>query len=106
MYILTLGLSILSVVVDGKEIQAGESLELLGVKFDRRFTTAPHVEHLVKATKQRAALISRLAHHLPRGAYLRQLAKGLVFGKINHALAVLVTPRLSDTPTMGGLRAM
>jgi hypothetical protein len=94
----------LSVVVDSKEIKAGESLELLGVKFDRRFTTAPHEEHLVKATKQRAALLSRLAHHLPRGAYLRQLAKGLVFGKINHAL--LATPRLSDNPTMGGLRAM
>jgi hypothetical protein len=96
----------LSVVVDGKTIQAGDTLELLGVRFDRRFTTAPHIEHLAAAAKQRAAMISRLAHHVPRGQYLRQLAHGLVFGKLNHALAVAVTPRLTEeTPTVGGLRA-
>jgi hypothetical protein len=76
------------------------------VKFDRRFTTAPQVEHLATAAKQRAAMVTRLAHHLPRGAYLKQLAHGLVFGKIGHALAATVTPRLSEeTPTLGGLKA-
>lgn len=97
----------LTVNVDGKEIKSAETLELLGVRFDRRFSAAPHVEHLARATTQRATMISRLANHLPRGAYLRQLAHGLVFGKISHALAVAATPRLAeDTPTVGGLRAV
>jgi hypothetical protein len=86
----------LTVNVDGKTITSSETLELLGVKFDRRFTTAPQVEHLATAAKQRAAMVTRLAHHLPRGAYLKQLAHGLVFGKIGHALAATVTPRLSE----------
>jgi hypothetical protein len=94
----------LVVNVDGKDITSSESLELLGVRFDRSFTTRPHIDHLVKATRQRAALIARLSHHLPRGAYLRQLAHGLVFGKLGHALAVAVTPRLTEeTPRVGDL---
>jgi hypothetical protein len=88
----------LVVNVNGKEIRAAETLELLGVRFDRRFATMPHLLHLAKATTQRAAMITRLACHLPRGEYLRQLAQGLVFGKIGHALAVTATPRLTQRP--------
>jgi hypothetical protein len=52
-------------------------------------------------------MVTRLAHHLPWGAYLRQLSQGLVFGKIGHALAVVAAPRLStETPTVGGLKAI
>jgi hypothetical protein len=97
----------LSVNVDGVEIKAGETLELLGVRFDRKFATAPHVAHLAVVAKQRAAMISRLAHHLPQGAYLRQLAHGLVFGKIGHALAVVAAPRTTEgTPTPTALKAV
>jgi hypothetical protein len=52
-------------------------------------------------------MITRLACHLPKGEYLRQLAQGLVFGKIGHALAVTATPRLiAGTPTTGGLKTV
>jgi hypothetical protein len=52
-------------------------------------------------------MISRLAHHLPRGVYLRQLAHGLVFGKIGHALAVVAAPRTTEgTPTPTALKAV
>jgi hypothetical protein len=44
--------------------------------------------------RQRAAVIARLVNHLPRGKYLRQLATGLVNGKLGHALAAYATPRL------------
>lgn len=60
----------LSVQVDGNTISCGDTIELLGVNFDRKMTTAPHVDDLVKATRQRAALIARLGHHLTRGQYL------------------------------------
>jgi hypothetical protein len=51
------------------------------------------------ATKRRAAVISCLVNHIPRGAYLRQLATGLVNGKLCYALAAYASPRL---PTLFG----
>jgi hypothetical protein len=74
-------------MVDGKEVKASDSIELLGVSFDRKLTTKPHTKAMLIATKRRAAVISRLVNQIPRGAYLRQLARGLVNGKLCHALA-------------------
>jgi hypothetical protein len=52
------------------------------------------------SVRQRATVIGRLANHLPRGKYLRQLATGLVNGKLGHALAAYATPPLpADTAT-------
>jgi hypothetical protein len=48
----------------------------------------------IGATKQSAAVIARLVNHIPGGRYLRQLAMGLVNGKLCHALAAYATPRL------------
>lgn len=97
----------LSVRVGVNDIACGRDLELLGVRFDRKMSTAPHVEDMAKAAKQRAAMIARLSQHLPRGRYLQQLANGLVLGKVNHALAAVAAPRLKvDTPTMGALRSV
>jgi hypothetical protein len=49
---------------------------------------------MLVATKQRASVIARLVNHIPRGRYLRQLAMGLVNGKLCHALAAYATPWL------------
>jgi hypothetical protein len=83
-----------TVEVDESIIHPGEVIELLGVKYDRKLTTGPHVKALLAAMRQRATVISRLANHLPRGEYLRQLAYGLVIGKLSHALAAVARPRL------------
>jgi hypothetical protein len=66
------------------------------VKYDRRLTSGPPVKALLAAVRQRASVISRLANHLPRGEYLRQLAYGLVIGKLSHALAAVARPRLEQ----------
>jgi hypothetical protein len=52
---------------------------------------------MIVAVKQRAAVIARLANHLPRGKCLRQLATGLVNGKLGHALAAYAAHRLPAT---------
>jgi ABC-type phosphonate transport system ATPase subunit len=90
-----------TVDVCGKAVVASDGFELLGVKFDRRLTTAPHDAMVAAATRQWASLVARLRHHLPRGRYLRQLAAGLVRGKVNHALPAVAHPRLAkaDGPT-------
>jgi hypothetical protein len=90
-----------SVMVNGKKVRADDSIELLGVSFDRKLTTKPHAKAMLVATKQRAAVITRLVNHIPRGRYLQQLAMGLVNGKLCHALAAYATPRL-PAPAPGG----
>jgi hypothetical protein len=69
-------------------------IELLGVKYDRKLSTAPHLKALLAAVRQRASVISRLPNYLPRGEYLRQLSYGLVVDKLSHALAAEARPRL------------
>eukprot|EP00095_Tigriopus_kingsejongensis_P008513 maker-scaffold181_size278858-snap-gene-1.31 protein:Tk08513 transcript:maker-scaffold181_size278858-snap-gene-1.31-mRNA-1 annotation:"hypothetical protein DAPPUDRAFT_331880" len=69
------------VVVDGVTVFPDKKLELLGVKFDSTSSTFPHGASVSASARQRAAMIARLSHHLPRGAYLQQLARGLVLGK-------------------------
>jgi hypothetical protein len=49
---------------------------------------------LLAAVRQQASVVARLASHLPRGAYLRQLSYGLVMGKFSHTLAAVARPRL------------
>jgi hypothetical protein len=78
------------------KVSPANEMELLGVKFDNNFTTSPHDTSVAKSARQRATLIARLAHHLPRGEYLRQLTKGLFIGKISFALAAVVAPRLGS----------
>jgi hypothetical protein len=56
--------------VDGAVIHPTDSLELLGVRFDDKFTTRPYRQALVMAARTRASLIARLGHHLPRGQLL------------------------------------
>jgi hypothetical protein len=97
-------LTTFSVVVDGMLVHPGMELELLGVKFDSKLTTSPHDSSVVASARQRAAMISRLALHLPKGAYLQQLARGLLIGKVGYAIAAVVAPRLegdSALPSAG-----
>jgi hypothetical protein len=83
-----------AVIVNGSRVTPGDNLELLGVQFARDLSTRPQQAKLAASLRQRASLIARLAHHLPRGPLLRQLAHGLVLGKANHAVTSLVRPRL------------
>ncbi|QQP50643.1 Uncharacterized protein FKW44_011710, partial [Caligus rogercresseyi] len=88
--------AVFAVTVGGVEVHPSDEIEFLGVKFDTGFTTAPHNINVAKAAAKRAALISRLAVHLPRGKYLRQLAKGLMIGKISYAAAAVAIPRFDS----------
>jgi hypothetical protein len=52
------------VVVDGAEIKPGNSLELLGVTFDPKFTMRLYLAKLTKEVRFRARRVARLAQHL------------------------------------------
>jgi hypothetical protein len=56
-------------MVDGKEVQAKENMELLGVCFDQKLTTTPHPCAMLTAVRQRAAVIARpTAREIPEAA--------------------------------------
>jgi hypothetical protein len=84
-----------NITVDGNVIAAANKFNLLGVTYNRRFATTPHDKSVAKAARQHALLIARLSHYLPRGRYLKQLAAGLILGKINYALPAVAAPRLT-----------
>jgi hypothetical protein len=90
-----------TVEVDGAKISPSPTFVLLGIKFDRKFSTAPHLESVAAATEKPASLIRRISLHLkPTGPYMRQLALGIVHGKLSHALGAVLYPRLSDNNTI------
>jgi hypothetical protein len=86
----------ITVEVDGNIFSPSNSIELLGVGYDRNLFTTPHVQSLLAAVRQWAPVVARLANHLPRGTYLQQLSYGIVMGKFAHALAAVVRPRLAN----------
>jgi hypothetical protein len=75
-----------TVMVNRNTITSSQNIELMGVKYDCKLSTAPHTRVMLKAVRQRASVVARLANHLPRGKYL------------SHGLAAVATPRL---PTDG-----
>jgi hypothetical protein len=83
-----------TVIVDGVNIEPSETFKLLRVVFDRSLSMAPQEASVAMSAHQRASLVARLVHHLPRGKILRQLSMGLLCGKVSHALAAVSTPRL------------
>jgi hypothetical protein len=98
----------ITVNVDGKSIAAKNTFELLGVTYNRKLNTDPHDIRVVAAVKQRAGLIARFSHHLPRGSYLGPLAARIFLGKISHALAAVAPLRLAaaDGGANGPYKAM
>eukprot|EP00095_Tigriopus_kingsejongensis_P010786 maker-scaffold304_size215464-snap-gene-1.21 protein:Tk10786 transcript:maker-scaffold304_size215464-snap-gene-1.21-mRNA-1 annotation:"cuticle protein" len=77
------------VVVDRVTMFLDKKLELLGVKFDSSFSTFPHGALVAASARRRAAMIASLSHHLPKGAYLQQLARILVLGKCSYAIGAV-----------------
>jgi hypothetical protein len=92
-----------TVEVDGSTIKPSNNIKLLGVGYDRKLLTTPHVPLLLAAVRQRALIVAWLANHLPMGTYLRQLSYGLVMGKFAHALAAVARPRLDSKDTASGI---
>jgi hypothetical protein len=99
---------IFSMIVDGVKVSSKDELELLGVTFDCHLNTTPYEKKLVKAAKLRSAMIAQLAHHIPRGRYLRQLAFGLFFGKVSYSVAAFARPRLDaeDPPHSSAIKSV
>ena len=97
----------LTVHVGEAVIRPGNALDLLGVSFDSTLSQTPYGTGMAHAAKQRASLIARLGLHLPRGHYLKQLAQGLLLGKLGYAAAAMAPIRLhSGDPVPESVKAI
>jgi hypothetical protein len=82
------------VVVEGAEVRPGNTLELLGVTFDQKFTVRPYLAKLSMEVRFRARCVAQPAQHLPQGQLLLQLGSGLVMGKLAQCLPIIAQLRL------------
>jgi hypothetical protein len=81
-----------TVMVNKNSDTLSNTIKLLGVNYNHKLTTDPHVKAMPTTVRQSASIITCLAKLLP--GYLRQLATGLVVGKFSHGLAEVTAPRL------------
>jgi hypothetical protein len=82
-----------TVEVDGNHIHPGDVIELLGVRYDRKLSTTPHMKSLLAAVRQRL----QSSHDLPttcQGGSTCGSYPILVMGKFSHALAAVARLRL------------
>jgi hypothetical protein len=86
--------------VDGTEVKPVNTLNLLGITFDRSFTVRPYLHSLAREARFWAGRVARLAQHLPRGQLLRQLGSGLLMVKVAHCLLVVARPRLPGSTSV------
>jgi hypothetical protein len=84
----------LSVCIEGTSVEASEEVNLLGVKITADLSMASQSLAVAASARQRAGMVRRLTHYVPRGPYLKQLAYGLVMGKVAYAAAAVASPRL------------
>ncbi len=84
------------VSIAGTLVKSSPLIELLGVKFDSNLNSTPFLAMQHRAAAPILATIRRLARYLPP-AHLAKVASALLVGKVSHAAAVTITPRLSQS---------
>ncbi len=88
------------IVVDNVTVEGSSQMELLGMTLGKKLEFKPHLAKLVRDTKKVGFMINRLSHHLPPGPYLKQLATGLLNGKVAYAAGAVGHGKLNDDATI------
>ncbi len=88
--------------VGNSEVPPADSVEVLGVSFDKSLAPAPYLASLISSARMLTATARRLSLHLPP-AVLKTVMGSLYRGKIGYASLVL-KPRLKSTdPTTAAM---
>ncbi len=77
-------------------VQDSNSLDLLGVSFNKALKSTPYLKSQATATRRIRGAISALSRHLPP-PYVAKVARALVLGKTGYAVAATIPPRLKNT---------
>ncbi len=84
-----------SVRVGSVTVDPANTVDVLGVTFDKHLSVAPYLSAVLSSARTIAGASRRLAMHL-RQRTLQQVVRALLVGKVGYACAVL-QPRLKDT---------
>ncbi len=76
-------------------VSPSNTLDVLGIAFDKQLSPTPHLHSLITSTKGMAAAARRLSLHLPVDL-LKSVVGALVHGKVGYACLVL-PPRFKST---------
>ena len=74
-------------------VNSNSTVSLLGLEYDKNFSTAPYLRKLARESNTRAALIRRLSFGMPN-CLLRPFANGLLMGKILAAAPAAIPIRV------------
>ena len=94
----------ITVKIGQNMVSSSQTITLLGLEYDKNFSTAPYLRKLEHEANTRAALIKRLSFGMPN-CLLKPLANGLLMGKILAAAPAAIPIRLSsnDKPYLSGI---
>ena len=85
-------------------VNSNTTVSLLGLEYDKNFSTAPYLRKLAREANTRAALIRRLSFGMPN-CLLRPFSNGLLMGKILAAAPAAIPIRIdpNDKPYLAGI---
>ena len=87
------GATSLTVTIGGSTVHPVNTIDFLGVKFDRRLKSDPHIRSLISATASLAGIARRLKIHLPSMA-AADVVKALLVGKLSYRIGAASSPLL------------
>ena len=85
--------------VGGVGVHCQTHLDLLGFRFGRSLNVEETLQTTIRAVNRCVTTVGRLALHLPRGPFLRDLARGLTWGAVGVG-AALAPVRMSTKDTV------
>ncbi len=87
----------------GPDVRVGDamiadsnSLDLLGVSFNKSLKSTPYLKSQASATRRIRGAIAALARSLPL-PYVTKVARSLVLGKSGYGVAATISPRLKES---------
>ena len=87
------------VLIGDSVVSPVDSIQVLGMKFDRGLGSDPHVRELTSAVASMAGLARCLRIHLPTEDLVVDIVKALLVGKVGYCAAAVLHPHLNqDTP--------
>ncbi len=92
------------VAIGETTVKPTNTIEVLGLKFDRCLKSNPHLESITSSAASLAGLTRRLRAHLP-SHYAAEVAKALMVGKVGYGAAAAIFPRLSTIHPCSGRMA-
>ncbi len=88
-----------AIQVGHTSISDSNSLQLLGVSYDKRLRSTPYLKAQASATKRISGAIIAISKHLP-SPVVTKIARALVLGKTGYGVAAAISPRLRDSDTL------